>query len=108
MADSRDYLWTLDYGSGFYDYCVALIGTSSPDAVLADLHASNERSEARGLDQALRGAQSFGEELGVDGVDRQLAAVTDAGTGWTLLVQMPGYIGVSSDSMSRHCSLIPS
>ena len=53
-----------------------------------------------GMKTAFREGCDLGEDHGVDGVDLQLPAVTDAGSGWTLMIQMAGYIGVSDEPMA--------
>lgn len=100
MSSYRDYLWVKSFG-GFDDYCLTVIGCSTPAGVLSDLGARRQRIVVQGLNNALFEGHHFGENHGVDGVDLQVAFLADIGDGWTMMVQMPGYIGTSDASMAR-------
>ena len=102
MSDYRDYLWTEDWAFFTSDgYCLALVGNSTPDDVLSKLSALNDRLTVTGAHNAFTAGYDLGERHGVDGDRRQLAAVADAGNGWTIMTQAPGYLGISEISMGR-------
>jgi hypothetical protein len=102
MSDYRDYLWTEDWPFFTSDgYCLALVGNSTPEDVLSKLSALDDRLTVTGVRDAFITGYDLGERHGVDGDGRQLAAVADAGDGWTIMIQAPGYIGISQLSMGR-------
>ena len=101
MVDFRDYLWVENHSWLSSDgYCLALVEGSTSLALLAALRASDDKIVRRGARQAFRDAYDLGEDHGVDGVDTQLIAAADLGGGWTVLLQVPGYIVNSPEPMA--------
>lgn len=102
MSDYRDYLWTEDWPFFTSDgYCLALVGNNTPEDVLSKLSALDDQMTVTGAREAFIAGYDLAERHSVDGDRWQLAAVADAGDGWTMIIQAPGYLGVSEISMGR-------
>lgn len=87
MADQA---WT-DEG-----HCVTLIGGIEPGAVLTALSAST-LAQVRGIDAvAARTVERW--DAGYQ-PDEAVIAVTETGTGWAMIAEVNGYLGVTEDVM---------
>lgn len=102
MTTFRDYLWVEEFGFFTSDgYCLALVAESVPEDVLSSLKTVGDHLSVVGAEGAVRAAHSLGVQLDVDGVQRQPVAVAEVGNGWTMMLQAPGFLGISPTGMSE-------
>jgi len=98
----RDYLWVEEFGFFTSDgYCLTLVAESTPEDVLSSLRTVGNRLSVVGADAAVRAGHGLGVHHDVDGVHQQPVAVAEAGNGWTLMLQAPGFLGISPTGMSE-------
>lgn len=82
-------------------YCLALVAESAPEDVLSSLRSVGDKLSVVGAEAAVRAADGLGVQHDVDGVHRQPVAVAEAGNGWTVMLQAPGFLGISPTGMSE-------
>lgn len=97
MTDYREYLWVEDFGFFTSDgYCLALIAESTPEEILSSLQSSADQLTIVGAQEAIYESCRLTARHDVDGVNTQLLTVAEMPGGWTMLLQAPGFFGVSA------------
>lgn len=102
MTTFRDYLWVEEFGFFTSDgYCLALVAESAPEDVLSSFKTVSDQLSVGGAEAAARAGHDLGVQHDVDGVNEQPVAVAEAGNGWTMMLQAPGFLGISDSAMSE-------
>ncbi|MGF0313771.1 DUF6461 domain-containing protein [Rhodococcus sp. IEGM1428] len=102
MTSYRDYLWVEEFDFFTSDgYCLALVDASTTGDILTSLRVSDDRLSAVGAKAALRESYDLGVQHDADGVQVQPVAIANIGDGWTMLLQAPGFLGISDTAMSE-------
>ncbi|QII09251.1 hypothetical protein BH93_27135 (plasmid) [Rhodococcoides fascians A25f] len=102
MTNYRDYLWVEEFEFFTSDgYCLALVDASTTGDILTSLRTSDDRLSVVGAKAALRESHSLGVQHDVDGVRVQPVAIAEVANGWTMLLQAPGFLGISDTAMAE-------
>jgi hypothetical protein len=97
VTDYCDYLWVENFGFFTSDgYCLALIAVSTPEEILSSLQASADQLTIVGAQEAIHESCKLTARHDVDGVNTQLLTVAEMPGGWTMLLQAPGFFGISA------------